>query len=310
MPNVAIDVMKNRLLMVAAVLWLGCAGGVAAEEVEPAAVPESAVEDARRSGVHTELGDMALSLARPDAALWLELEDGGRALGLFYPEREPPAEGAMMILADVGENAASGITGGLSRRLTELGWAVLSIGLPAPPQPLQRALEARPKVESPPPAEGEESSVMIDVMADTAKDTPEQAYRSRVRQSLEAGLAALAERGYDRPVLLGVGRASNHVVAASGELQSLRALIWVAPEFYPQDAAALTDAVTAGGSLEILELHATRGTAREEAQRRWADLRRAGVQGYERQSVVLQKPPSALDAPALSGRIDAWLRSR
>ncbi|MDK9556392.1 DUF3530 family protein [Marinobacter sp. M216] len=289
--------------MLPIVLWLAGTLVMADEDSPAAPAPD-------RSGFTTGLGEMELSQSFPGAAIWLELEDGDRALGLFYPEREPPAEGALVLLADVGGNAASGLVGGLRAQLIKRGWAVLAVGLPAPSPKLQQAMEASPDDGEPASDDdGDVSAVMIDVMASPDGESPEQRYRRRVQQSLEAAVDILASRGYDRPVLLGVGRASGHLVAVQQSLPNPGRMIWVAPAFYPRDAATLTEDLAVGGP-GILELYASRRGSDDEVPRRWTDLRRAGVGAYERQPVSLQQPPSAQDAPAVAGRIDAWLRSR
>nr|WP_275297923.1 DUF3530 family protein [Marinobacter sediminum] len=301
-------------------MLVGCMGyAVAAADGEEPASAGATTATTIRPSVATELADSALSRLRPDAAVWLALEGGGRTLGLFYPEQKPPANGALVLLADVGDNAAAGVADELSRHLTARGWSVLAVGLPAPSPPLQRYLEAQlgpadagaeDGAEEAKDDSGDDAAVMIDVMASPAGENPEQVYRNRVRQSLVAAAAVLTERGYDQPALVGLGRASSHLVATDGELQGTPALIWVAPEFYPRDAAALADKLASGGEVAILELYASRGEASAASQRRWADLRRAGVEQLDRQPVALSRPLSAHGAGVLAGRIDAWLKAR
>lgn len=307
---------QPRVLVSMLFVWLGLAGAVTAQDAgsESAdAASEAANPGPPRALVATEQADQALSQLRPEAAVWLDLKSAGRALGLFYPEQEPPAKGAVVILADVGENAASGLTDALGRRLTAKGWAVMALGLPAPAPPLQRHLETPPTPvagsdnNGDDPDAGDRSSVMIDVMAAPADNDPEQRYRDRVRESLAAAKAALAQRGYDQPALIGLGKASNHLVAVGENLQGLRALIWVAPEFYARDAGALAEALANGGDTAILELYASRGN--NDSERRWAALRRAGVARLERQPVAVSRPLAVHGAGAIAGRIDAWLRA-
>ena len=311
---------QTRGLVSILIVWFGLAGAVTAQDAESEsadAVPEAANPGPPRALVATEQADQALSQLRPEAAVWLDLESAGRALGLFYPEQEPPAKGAVVILADVGENAASGLADALGRRLTAKGWAVMALGLPAPAPPLQRYLETPPHAAG---AAGlgsddkdgdtkaaDPSSVMIDVMAAPAENDPEQRYRDRVRESLAAAKAALAERGYDQPALIGLGKASNHLVALGENLQGLRALIWVAPEFYARDAGVLAEALAKGGDTAILELYASRDN--NDSERRWAALRRVGVARLERQPVAVSRPLAVHGAGAVAGRIDAWLRA-
>lgn len=317
MRRVGSEVIKQLL---GGLLLMGCIGyAVAATDGEEPASPGATTATTIRPAVATDLADNALSRLRPEAAVWLELEGGGRTLGLFYPEKKPPANGALVILADVGDNAAAGVADELSRRLTAMGWSVLAVGLPEPSPPLQRYLEAQSEPADAAAKDGAEeaegnssddTSVMIDVIASPSGENPEQVYRNRVRQSLAAAAAVLTGRGYDQPVLVGLGRASSHLAETSGELQNSPALIWVAPEFYPRDAAALADKLTSGGEVAILELYASRGEASAASLRRWADLRRAGVEQLDRQPVAISRPLSAHGAGALAGRIDAWLKAR
>ena len=303
--------------------WLGLAGPVAAStppanqsaEAEQADPTSATNPQTPRPLVATEQSDQALSRLRPEAAVWLDLESAGRALGLFYPEREPPANGALVILADVGDNAASGVADELSRQFTAKGWAVLALGLPAPAPSLQRYLETQPipvsedsdnKEEA---TAGDQSSVMIDVMAAPSGTAPDQRYRDRVRESLAAAKAALAERGYEQPALIGLGRASNHLVALGDNLQGVRALIWVAPDFYARDAGSLAEQLASGGNTAILELYTSRGAASDDSQRRWAELRRAGIERLERQPVAVSRPLAVHGAGAIAGRIAAWLKT-
>lgn len=317
MRRVGSEVIKQLL---GGLLLVACMGyAVAAADGEEPASPGATTATTIRPAVATNLADNALSRLRPEAAVWLELEGGGRTLGLFYPEKKPPANGALVILADVGDNAAAGVADELSRRLTAMGWSVLAVGLPMPSPPLQRYLEAQPEPSDAADANADteegkgnssdDSSVMIDVIDSSAGGNPEQVYRNRVRQSLAAAAAVLTGRGYDQPVLVGLGRASSHLAETSGELQNSPALIWVAPEFYPRDAAALADKLTSGGEVAILELYASRGEASAASLRRWADLRRAGVEQLDRQPVAISRPLSAHGAGALAGRIDAWLKA-
>lgn len=91
-----------------------------------------ATESASRSLIWTGTGERSLTQTFPEAAVWLELEEGDRALGLFYPEARLPARGAVLVLSDEGETAASGVTGALAAGLASRGWAVLTLGLESP----------------------------------------------------------------------------------------------------------------------------------------------------------------------------------
>ncbi|MCM0613457.1 DUF3530 family protein [Marinobacter sediminum] len=291
-------------------LWFACA--IAFAQDEPGESPsKSAIAAQERPGVSTGLGEMALSRLYPEAAVWLELEEGDRALGLLNPEQTLPAKGALLILADAGGTAASGVSGSLAQHLAERGWAVLTVGLDAPSTSLQRLLASRQALtgKQSENATGEASSVMIDVMEADGDGGPEAAYRNRVGRILEAGLTELANREYDNIALLGVGRASNHIVALSQGGQNLRAMIWVAPVFYPGDEAVLATRLGEVGVPAVLELYNSPVEGEVPGRRRELRLLRAGLENFVRQPVVLQQPPSAQDGQSLASRIDAWLQS-
>ncbi|AXS83422.1 MULTISPECIES: DUF3530 family protein [Marinobacter] len=271
----------------------------------------SGAGSASRSLVWTGIGERGLSQAFPEAAVWLELEEGVRALGLFYPETRLPAQGALVVLADEGETAASGLAGAVARALAARGWAVLTLGLEAPSPALQRML-AGPVVSAPGPEANDEApteSVMIDVMAPENADDLEARYRNRISQALEAGLAELVERGYEAPALMGIGRASIHVTNRILEGASVSALVWVAPQFYPSDRADLPERLTSLGTA-LLDLHPAGSGGGEPGWSTGEKLLRAGADGYQRQPIPGFGPPSAAFGDTIASRVAAWLESR
>jgi hypothetical protein len=150
----------------------------------------------------------------------------------------------------------------------------------------------------------------VDVKSDNAMSKPETAYRERIQKTAKAGLSELVSRGYDMPALLAVGRASNYIITLPSADTSMRAMIWVAPDFYPEDGASLADNVKTSGVPAVLELYDAQLAGQTSGKRRAVALRQAGVNGYERQPVAIHQPPSVQDAPALANRIDAWLLSK
>jgi hypothetical protein len=272
-----------------------------------------ATEPASRSLIWTGTGERSLNQTFPEAAVWLELEEGDRALGLFYPEARSPARGAVLVLSDEGETAASGVTGALAAGLASRGWAVLTLGLESPSPVLSEVL-MRPVIEEP-PAEtdaGEQEapeSVMIDVMASESADDLEARYRSRISQALQAGLALLVERGYATPAVLGIGRASIHVTNQVLEGADAAALIWVAPQFYPVDRPDLPERLESL-STELLELYPSGAV---DDQTKWSmgmRLRRAGMSGFERQPIPWLTPAPGTLGDGIASRVAAWLESR
>jgi len=268
-----------------------------------------ATESASRSLIWTGTGERSLTQTFPEAAVWLELEEGDRALGLFYPEARLPARGAVLVLSDEGETAASGVTGALAAGLASRGWAVLTLGLESPSPVLSDVL-MRPVAEEP-SAEteaGEQEApelVMIDVMASESADDLEARYRSRISQTLQAGLAQLAERGYETPAVLGVGRASIHVTNQVLEGADAAALIWVAPQFYPVDRPDLPERLESL-STELLELYPSGAV---DDQTKWSmgmRLRRAGMSGFERQPIPWLTPAPGTLGDGIASRVAAW----
>lgn len=284
------------------------------EPEESAAPAAGAMND--RPMFQTGVGEHALSQSFPEAALWLELDEGERALGLFYPETRLPSQGALVVLSDVGETAASGITAPLARHLAARGWAVLSLGLEMPSPGLQRVLE-RPTASSPdtdtesePADPSQAQSVMIDVMAPAEAEDLEARYRGRINQALGAALAELVERGYQAPVLLGIGQAAGHVTNRALESGDASAVIWVAPRFYPADRAALAERLQGGGT-PVLELYPARDRDGAVLDRYLGQqLRRAEAASFQRQPIPWFSPPAAPVADAVASRVSAWLGSR
>ena len=291
---------------------LGQAEDEQAGEAEDPATPAS--ETASRSLVWTGSGERALNQAFPEAAVWLQLEEGDRALGLFYPEARLPARGAVLILSDEGETAASGVTGTLAAGLAARGWAALSLGLESP-SPVLNEFLMRPVVEPPAAEAGADQgassdSVMIDVMASAESvDDLEARYRSRINQTLQAGLALLRERGYEAPAIVGVGRASIYVTNRLLEGGEADALVWVAPRFYPADRPDLPERLASLGT-ELLELYPSGAVDADADWSMGMRLRRAGLSGFERQPIPWMTPAPESLGDGVASRVAAWLESR
>ncbi|SOB77745.1 Protein of unknown function [Marinobacter sp. LV10R510-11A] len=276
------------------------------ESPEPAQVPTGEVRGAVTSG----LGERKLSQSFPDAALWLDLADGARTLALLWPEREAPARGGLLILADEGGNPESGLTGALARELAHRNFAVLTLGLESPPLAIERILErpvTKPGLDTEPYERGPEatSPATIDVLASDAVDELEVAYRSRIREQLVAGVAALKARDYELVAVVGIGRGSNHIVLYAAELGGSPALIWVAPKLYPQDSEKLAVALEGASVPRILELSSS-----DEREQRRAGLKRARVEGFSLQLMGSGDLLSPRNGKTLAGRISAWLNPK
>lgn len=291
-----------------AVIMLGTAVPALAQDeaATPAATPPTPNEV--RGVVSSGLGEWGLNHKFPDSALWLELEDGARTLALFWPETETPARGAVIILADEGENAASGLTGTLARELAHRKLAVLSLGLEPPSEALERILEQpfvapEPKPKAAEQNPGAPSPAAIDVLAAEAPGDLEAAYRKRILDELAAAVAELKNREYELTALVGIGRGSNYVVAYAAELAAPTALIWAGPKFYPRDARQLAENVKKASVPRILELSLSDASGQRKAR-----LERAGVQGFSRQNVGADIEFMPRDGKAVASRISAWLK--
>jgi len=276
---------------------------------EPPEPAQASVGKARGS-VESGLGEQKLSQRFPDSALWLDLEDGDRTLALLWPERAAPARGGLIILADEGGNAESGLTGALARELARRNFAVLTLGLEAPPLAIEQVLErpiAMPGLSPEPVEKALEATdpATIDVMASEAVGELEAAYRSRIRAQLVAGVAALEKRDYKLTSVVGLGRGSNHVVLYAAEMGGSPALVWVAPKLYPNDSKKLAGALKKASVPRILELSSS-----DEREQLKAGLKRAGVEGFSLQFMGSGDLLLPRNGKALAGRISAWLRPK
>lgn len=305
-------------------LVIGAPAVLAQDDGQPPDQEAKASAKRERAMISTGLGSDAIASQWPDAAVWLEPPEEDRVLALFEPEADTPAKGALVILADEGQSAASGLAGALRGPMARAGWAVMTVGLESPPYGLQRARRQQP---SAPPDEPQESteedgeadaseSVMIDVMDNVDVEELEDQYRTRIQKALSAAVGNVADRGYGRVAVVGIGRAAGHVARmTAGGGGDVSALVWIAPVFDHNDSAALTEWLGAAGQIRLLELHSSReagaqdGVGSRTPEQREAAFRRAGIKAYTRQPVAMADRPEPRDAPALANRLAAWLAS-
>lgn len=173
-----------------------------ASQGEPA---NASAAEARRAMISTGLDSNAIAAKWPDAAVWLQPPDEDRVLALFEPEVDTPAKGALVILADEGQSAASGLAGALRQPMARAGWAVLTLGLEPPPYLLQQAYQQRGvaalEASQESAANGSDGeadnvgSVMIDVMDSVDVEELEDQYRTRIQKALSVAVKHLADRG-------------------------------------------------------------------------------------------------------------------
>jgi len=289
------------------------------EQAAPESAPDKPAMATERSIISTGVDAQAIARKRPDTAVWLTDRGQGRVLALFQPEQDSPARGAVVILSDEGVSAAAGLADSIRDPLSRAGWAVMTLGLEAPPfgvqQWLRQQSNARPDVEEKPVqddrADGE-SAVMINLMdAETPSDALNQ-YRDQVVSSVTAAVDALSARDYERIVLAGVGRAAGHVTRQAREDGRASDLIWIAPHFYADESGSLTELLASAASPSILELYSSFPADKAQdrsARERAAALERAGITGYWQQPVAMSRQPQPREAKMLASRITSWLRS-
>ena len=326
--------MKHPIIapLLAALLCQGLLSpNLLAQEEEPQQTEKEQPEEQantetnKRAMITSGLGSEAIARNRPDHAVWLTADENSRVLAMFQQEQEPPAKGALVILADEGQSAASGLAEALREPLSEGGWAVMTLGLEPPSLAIQQLLKQRdntPPEEAMPAKESEESgvqseqasseaSVMIDVMENSDPVAGLEEYRSRVASSLGAAVNALREREYERVVLVGIGWAAGHVTRHVREDGRASDMIWIAPQFHVDELGKLPELLGSAASPSILELYSTFPNDKVNArssQERASALKRAGISGYERQPVAMARRPKAREAEKLANRMAAWLR--
>lgn len=300
-------------------ILLFSATGLSQEEQKgPAPAPDEPAMATERSIISTGVDAEAIARKRPDTAVWLTDSDQGRVLALFQPEQDSPARGALVILSDEGVSAAAGLADALQEHLSRAGWAVMTLGLEAPPfevrQWLRQQGNARPDLAGSPAEKGEaggESAAMINLAdSGTGNDALNQ-YRDRVVSSLTAAVDALTAEDYERIVLAGVGRAAGHVTRQAREDGRVSDLIWIAPHFYADESRSLTGLLESAASPSILELYSSFPAAKaldRSARERAAALERAGIVGYSQQPAAMARQPQPREAKMLANRISSWLR--
>ncbi len=300
--------------------WLGAA--VAQDEAQGSeeAEPVAKVSPASRSGFSTGLGEWALARRYPEQAVWLDLDDEGRALGLFLPEYITPANGALLVLADEGQTANEGVLGSLRVALAERGIAVMTVGLVLPPEAIRRnrmdvmapALDDDAG-QNPDQGGNTPDSVMIDVAEEPPLDDVAADFRNSVRAVLSAGVEALQQSGYESAGVLGIGWSADYVTDWAVDSAAVSAVVWLAPRFPARRSATLPSLLkerNGGQGWPVLDLHDSGGRSGAEGRARAAAFARADVTGYDRQPVALNQPLRSEDAVRVASRVSAWLKNR
>jgi len=289
------------------------------KQEEPGPAPDQPAVVTKRPIISTGMDAEAIARKRPEAAIWLTESDKGRVLALFQPEQDSPARGALVILSDEGVSAAAGLADSLREPLSRAGWAVMTLGLEAPPFGVQQWLRqqgnAGPDGSENPEGEAEVdggSAAMITVTDPETLDDALNQYRDQVVYSLNAAVDRLRSKDYQRIVLAGVGRAAGHVTRQARQDARASDLIWIAPYFYADESGSLTGLLESVASPSILELYSSYPADEavdRSARERAAALERAGITGYRQQPAAMARPPRPREAKMLANRISSWLRS-
>lgn len=303
-------------LRAAATVVLGLAlltgSWAAAQEVGASAgdAPAEAAPAPSRLTIASGLGERDLARRYPQQAVWLDLGEGDQPLALLALERQAEARGAVLIVGDEGQSAASGLHGAMRSLLADEGWATMVVALP--PAPVVLGAEAALEAEHPPGDEAgnaepaPEASAMIDVMATPNVQARMQTYRERVQTLLATAVDELSGRGYPRIVLVGVGQAAWPVMqAAIGGGGEPRELVWVTPRF-AGSGEAWQSGLEGLDDWPILDLANTLADP-ELSRARAAVFIRQGMTAYRQQRLLLADPAAGREAPAVVNRILAWL---
>lgn len=278
--------------------------GEAADENESA--PSRPVE---RTFIRSAADTGALAQRYPHLAVWLEPEDSARVLALVERETTEAAEGAMVIVADEGRSANDPLLESLRSRLTEAGWATMTLGLEQPTPTLQLARQrlladnGRGRGSDDGREGDSDGPVMIDVNDQAAEDLLE-AHREEMNARLGSAVAWFAEQDYRQVVLVGIGRGADMIRAYLPEApQTVTRVAWVVADFGPRGPADISNSVAGATRLPILDMYSSRDPV---SQRRRAAFRRAGVRGYEALSAPVGVRPSRPDAGAIANRLMGW----
>lgn len=281
--------------------------GPAVAEDEEAADPAagSAVEPVDRAFIRSAGDTGALAQRYPHLAEWLEPEGAPRVLALVEREAADSPQGAMVILAGEGQSANDPLLEALRSRLTEAGWAAMTLGLDQATPTLQLARERR--VASVAQGEGgdPDGPVMIDVNDQAAEDLLEAHYQE-MNARLASAVSWFTERDYRRVVLVGIGGGAEAVRGFLAEApQAVVAVAWVAANFGQRAPEDISEGVAGAGQRPILDMYPSRDPG---SVRRRAAFRRAGINGYQSLPAPIGVRPEGRDAGVIAGRLLGWVR--
>ncbi|EBA01627.1 hypothetical protein MELB17_02575 [Marinobacter sp. ELB17] len=311
------------------------------EAAEPNSNPDDkaaqpADDRPQRASVVTGQGTMALQQQWPQSAVWLEVDgaDGTptSVLSLVFTPLKNAATIAVVVLADEGHNAGEGFVTAFAGSLADRGLAALTLGLRAPAGGLKQVMErelplpeaspavsAADEAQAPQPvaaqvagtssnANPDPDPMLIDVMAGTELFEAELQYRQEVAAQLRAAVGYLKREGYQKVVIVGVGRGANFATALP-ELADSAGLVWLLPRFYPRDLNVLAERFTETPRLRVLDVQAALGNRSQSAMQRTTVMNQVEVAQYQRQRVTVQEPVQARQGDALASRLAAWIKA-
>jgi dienelactone hydrolase len=326
--------LKSVLLLLTG-LWAVSASFLIQAQEEPNSNPdEKAAQpaDARpqRASVVTGQGTMALLQQWPQSAVWLEVDGAddtpNSVLSLVFTPLKTAATIGVVVLADEGHNAGEGFVTAVASSLADRGLAALTLGLRAPTGGLKQVMErelplpeASPAVpaaeegQAPQPVAAQVAGtspdpMLIDVTASTELSEAELQYRQEVAAQLQAAIGYLKREGYQKVVIVGVGRGANFVTALP-ELADSAGLAWLMPRFYPRDLNVLAEHFTETPRLRVLDVQPARGNRSQSAVQRTTVMNQVEVAQYQRQRVTVQEPVQARQGDALASRLAAWIKA-
>lgn len=265
-----------------------------------------------------------------------------RSLGLQQDPRLPNAQGAVLILPEIGQHADwPGSVRHLRTTLPDSGWYSLSISLPQkevskPPtrslpekqqdelilnDTLRSALAAPPvrkeadstgeeteQNEPSPETTGNEESVDINLSERNESDAPIPPLPEQAIAHIKAAMDHLTANGYRNIILIALGQSAEHALqylkplAASFKDRGF-ALILIDAQLQAPFDKNISEALGKDFQAPIMDIiRTTRDPERTNEKMRLKMARAANISRYE------QVKLAALDTKTLVKRIDSWLR--
>lgn len=256
----------------------------------------------------------------PDRMRWLETASGRFPI-MATAAVGAPAQGAMILVADLGRSPAQGLIGHFHRVLPGDGWHLLSLGLPRPPLPNipgrgvraglgASAASAQPDSEEtkPAPVAG---AVAIDLASPAPTESDIERFRAEAKARIKAAVTSLRAQGMAPLVLVGVGRGAEaltrYLVEEAAEVpRDQLAVVWINPDF---SAAASPQWLADSVAWPLLDIADSSRPGQREALRGSAIADRT-ENTYRQDSLYLMPDPTISEAQWLGQRIQGWVRSQ